>query len=82
MVSLERQENVKATQSYYSKPLSDIRIFDPDYQSMTIPAFAVFTFDAPEETNKVSRWSLYLDRYKMATDLTPSTPVPAGSGGP
>jgi hypothetical protein len=66
-----RGKGVKAKQSYYSKPLSDIRVYESDYRSMEIPAFAVFTFDAPNEASRVSRWSLYLDRYKMMTDLSP-----------
>jgi hypothetical protein len=57
--------------SHYSKPLSDIPVFPENPQSMVIPAFAVFTFADPKNPHLVSHWSLYLDRYKMATDLTP-----------
>lgn len=51
----------------YSPPLSGIH---PDkHHVMKIPACAVFTFD---DSGKVTRLAIYLDRYRMMRQLTPA----------
>jgi hypothetical protein len=52
---------------FYSPPLSNIH---PDkVHHMKIPAFCVFTLD---DRGRVSNLAIYLDRYRMMQQLTPS----------
>ncbi|HEY1943862.1 MAG TPA: hypothetical protein VGH40_17260 [Roseiarcus sp.] len=52
---------------FYSPPLSNIH---PDkVHTMKVPAFAVFTLDGED---RISQLALYLDRYRMMQQLTPS----------
>ncbi len=62
---------------FYSPPLSTIH---PDkVHVMDIPACAVFTFD---DKHRISRLSIYLDRYRMQQQLTPTgASAHTGSGG-
>ena len=66
----KKKKNVKDKKSHYSKPLSDIPA--DGSQVTTIEGFAVFSFDA---TNLISQLSIYLDRYKLSTDLLPPSDV-------
>jgi hypothetical protein len=58
------------TDGYYSPPLSDIT---PDRNHVTkLAACAVFSFDGQ---NRISQLAIYLDRYKLKTQLTPAASV-------
>jgi hypothetical protein len=60
---------------FYSPPLSNIH---PDkVHIMDIPACAVFTFD---DSERVARLAIYLDRYRMQQQLTTGAPAHAGVG--
>jgi hypothetical protein len=52
---------------HYSPPISGIT---PDkIHLMKVPACSVFTVNAG---NQITKWALYLDRYRMARQLTPA----------
>ena len=55
----------------YSKPLSDIPVFQNALMNLNqIPGVVVFTFADPANQYSVSQISMYLDRYRFITDLT------------
>ena len=61
----------KDKDSHYSKPLSDIPIFQNNLQSTKTAAFVVFVFASTNYPNLVSQVSIYLDRYRFMADLMP-----------
>jgi hypothetical protein len=61
-----KKQKIKDKISHYSKPLSDIQA--DGTQVTTIEGFAVFSFD---NKSLVSQLAVYLDRYKIMTDLLP-----------
>jgi hypothetical protein len=58
------QKGEKDVGKFYSKPLSDV---PPNGKQSKVPTCAVFTFDAK---NKVRRLGIYMDRWKMAEELS------------
>jgi hypothetical protein len=61
----KKKKGIKDKKSHYSKPLSDIPA--DSSQVTTLEGFAVFSF----ANNLISQLSIYLDRYKLSTDLLP-----------
>ncbi len=69
----QKDKNKKDKDSHYSKPLSDIPVFQNALMNLNqIPGVVVFTFADPNNQYSVSQVSMYLDRYRFITDLTAS----------
>jgi hypothetical protein len=68
----QKDKNKHDKVSHYSKPLSDIPVFQNALMTLNqIPGVVVFTFGDPNNQYSVSQVSMYLDRYRFITDLTP-----------